>query len=72
MAPEFDPAVTPRKKAHRGYGWGGSMMVPIGRAVANARVGAEPGRVCSFDGCDTKLSRYNRGDRCNTHQRGGS
>lgn len=29
----------------------------------------EPGRVCSFPLCKTRLSIYNPGDRCNTHPR---
>lgn len=29
---------------------------------------ADTGRVCTFDGCDTILSKYNRQDFCNQHR----
>lgn len=33
---------------------------------------AEPGRVCSSPGCETRLSIYNDTDRCGLHPTGGT
>jgi hypothetical protein len=44
-----------------------------GSVTARRTVGHKPrvyesGRVCAEDGCDTRLTRYNGGDRCFRHQ----
>ncbi|MDQ4149498.1 MAG: hypothetical protein M3164_05835 [Actinomycetota bacterium] len=46
------------------------------KAIAGSRVGIaskrnrrfEPGRTCSYEGCETKLSVYNPQDRCWLHR----
>lgn len=38
-----------------------------GRLPPASRPGGAEGRVCSAPGCETKLSRYNAGDRCWQH-----